>query len=57
MSVKSKPHKTSPKSRDEHIASRAKHLSQKETAGEFGVSQPTVSRRVRKQGYTDLGKG
>ena len=41
----------SPKSRDEHMAKRAKVQSQRRTAGEFGVSQSTVSR-----GYRRLGK-
>lgn len=46
----------SPKSRDEHISRRSKHVTQRETAGEFNTSQSTVSRRVKKQGYQDMGK-
>lgn len=48
--------KGSPKSKDEHMARRAKHLSQREAGAEFKVSQSTVSRRVKKQGYQDMGK-
>lgn len=45
----------SPQSREEHMRRRAKHVGQKQAAREFGVSQPTVSRRTRRQGYTSEG--
>ena len=45
----------SPKSKEEHMARRAKSVTQRETAGEFGTSQSTVSRKVRKQGYSSMG--
>lgn len=48
--------KGSPKSRDEHMARRAKHMSQREAAGEFKVNQSTVSRRTRRLGFQDMGK-
>jgi hypothetical protein len=47
--------KGSAKSRDEHMARTTKHQSQRATAKEFGVSQPTVSRRVMRAGYNKLG--
>ena len=43
-------HHSSPKSKEEHMARRAKNQSQRETAGEFGTSQSTVSRKVRSAG-------
>lgn len=42
----------SPKSRDEHMARRAKHTTQAAAGKEFGTSQSTVSRKVMKQGYS-----
>lgn len=45
----------SPKSRDEHMARTTKHQSQRATGKEFGVSQPTVSRRVMRAGYSKIG--
>jgi len=45
----------SPKSKEEHMARRAKSVTQRETAGEFGTSQSTVSRKVRKQGFERMG--
>lgn len=42
----------SPKSRDEHMARRTKHVTQAEAGREFGTSQSTVSRHVMKQGYS-----
>ena len=41
----------SPKSREDHMARRAKHLKQHEVAKEFGTSQSTVSRKTAR-GYT-----
>lgn len=41
----------SPKSREEHMARRAKHATQAATGKEFGTSQSTVSRKVMKQGF------
>jgi hypothetical protein len=46
----------SPKSKEEHMARRAKSVTQRETAGEFGTSQSTVSRKVRKQGFERMGE-
>lgn len=40
----------SPKSRDEHMARRTKHVSQKAAGKEFGVSQSTISRGYRRGG-------
>ena len=45
----------SPKSKEEHMARRAKAVTQRETAGEFGTSQSTVSRKVRRQGFERMG--
>ena len=45
----------SPKSKEEHMARRAKSVTQRETAGEFGTSQSTVSRKVRRQGFERMG--
>jgi hypothetical protein len=45
----------SPKSKEEHMARRAKSVGQSATGGEFGVSQSTVSRKVRKQGFERMG--
>jgi hypothetical protein len=45
----------SPKSRDDHMAKRTKHQSQRAVAKEFGVSQPTVSRRVMGRGFKRMG--
>lgn len=41
----------SPKSREEHMARRTKHVTQAAAGKEFGTSQSTVSRKVMKQGY------
>lgn len=41
----------SPKSKDEHMARRTKHVTQAEAGREFGASQSTVSRKVMKQGF------
>jgi hypothetical protein len=41
----------SPKSRDEHMARRTKHVTQAAAGKEFGTSQSTVSRKVMKQGF------
>jgi len=46
----------SPKSREEHMARRAKHQPQAAVAREFGVSQPTVSRRMLRDGFKGGGK-
>ena len=44
--------KGSPKSRDEHMARRTKHVTQAAAGKEFGTSQSTVSRKVMRQGFT-----
>ena len=44
----------SPKSPADHMAKRAKLMPQAKVAAEFGKSQPTVSRAVRR-GYTNEG--
>lgn len=41
----------SPRSRDEHMRRKAKHMPQKQVAREFGVHPSTVSRTMRK-GFT-----
>lgn len=41
----------SPKSREEHMARRTKHVTQSAAGKEFGTSQSTVSRKVMKQGF------
>ncbi len=46
--------KGSPKSRSEHIARQAKHKTQREVAKDFGTSQPTVSRTMRR-GFNSMG--
>jgi hypothetical protein len=46
---------SSPKSREEHMARRAKQVGQTHTGREFGVAQSTVSRKARKQGFTRMG--
>lgn len=43
--------KGSPKSREEHMARRTEHVTQKAAGKEFGTSQSTVSRKVMRQGY------
>lgn len=45
----------SPKSPDEHMAKRARHMPQKDVGAEFGRSQSTVS-RVLAKGYVSKGK-
>lgn len=44
--------KGSPKSREEHMTRRTKHVTQSAAGKEFGVHQSTVSRKVMKRGYT-----
>lgn len=46
----------SPKSPAEHMAKRAKQTTQAQTGREFRVSQSTVSRKTRAQGYQRMGK-
>ena len=46
--------KGSARSRDEHMARRAKHMPQKSVAKEFGKHPSTVSRAMR-NGYTKEG--
>lgn len=46
----------SPKSPAEHMAKRAKQTTQAQTGREFKVSQSTVSRKTRAQGYQRMGK-
>lgn len=41
----------SPKSREEHMARRTKHVTQAAAGKEFGTSQSTVSRKVMRQGF------
>ena len=41
----------SPQSREEHMQRRTRHTTQKATGKEFGVSQPTVSRKTMAQGF------
>lgn len=45
----------SPKSRADHMARRAKHQSQAQTAKEFGKSQSTVSRSMLRNGFVGQG--
>ena|ERR1700676_3613023 len=45
----------SPKSRDEHMARKAKHMPHKAVAKEFGKSQSTVSRGVMRNGFNRIG--
>jgi len=47
--------KGSPKSRDEHMARKAKHASHAKVAEDFGVSRPTVSRAVKRAGFSRMG--
>ena len=42
--------KGSPKSRDEHMARKAKHMTQREVAEDFGKHQSTVSRATMRRG-------
>jgi hypothetical protein len=46
---------SSPKSREEHMARRAKQVGQAHTGKEFHVHQSTVSRKTRAQGFKRLG--
>lgn len=46
---------SSPKSREEHMARRAKQTGQRETGRDFGVSQSTVSRRMLRDGFAKGG--
>lgn len=45
----------SPKSRDEHMARRSKHLTQAEVGKEFGKHPSTVSRGVMRDGFSSGG--
>ena len=45
----------SPKSRDEHMARRSKHLTQAEVGKEFGKHPSTVSRGVMRNGFSSGG--
>jgi hypothetical protein len=45
----------SPKSRDEHMARRAKHMTQAQIAKEFGKHPSTVSRGVMRAGFVKGG--
>lgn len=45
---------SSPRSREEHMAKRAKQTGQKSTGKEFGVHQSTVSRRMLRDGYSKV---
>ena len=43
------------KSRDGHMAAKAKHQTQKEVAKDFGKSQSTVSRGIMRHGFVQNG--
>lgn len=43
--------KGSPKSRDQHMARKAKHMTQAEVGAEFGKHRSTVSRAAMRAGY------
>jgi len=47
--------KGSPKSRDDHMARKAKHEPQRSVGKDFGKSQSTVSRGVMRQGFNRIG--
>jgi hypothetical protein len=47
--------KGSPKSRNEHMARKAKHMTQAEVASDFGKHRSTVSRAAMKQGFQRQG--
>jgi len=42
----------SPKSRSEHMARKAKHMTQAEVARDFGKHQSTVSRAMMRDGFS-----
>ncbi len=48
--------KGSSRSRDEHMARKAKHMTQQEVAEDFGKHRSTVSRAAMRAGFTKQGK-
>ena len=47
---------SSPRSREEHMAKRAKQTTQAHTGREFKVAQSTVSRRMMRDGFKSGGR-